>query len=156
MGRSLHMWMLRYEECKPFSTQLIETHSTVVVLAISPDGNVVATGSLFDKKKEIIIKLKKLKQSFQKIQILASESASGSNTNRFCLLSGRKDGCVSLWRSIPSKLIEWHHQEAVTAAAIDDSGLMVASAAQDGSVSSWNLKTGTHLRPIAVISSQID
>ena len=70
--------------------------------------------------------------------------------------SGDLSGSVQLWRSSNlSRIATWNHQAPVSVVSFDAAGLLVASAAEDGTCAVWNLDSGQTLPPTPVHSHRV-
>ncbi len=122
--------------------------SWVNCVAISPNGQTVASGSLDDK-----VKLWNI-QDGNLLQTLAGHSrpvnciAFHPDGNR--LISGSDDDTIKIWQVETGRLIRTltEHGRDVNSVAVSPDGKYLVSGSEDRSVRIWNLETGELLRTL--------
>ena len=137
---------------KPQNWRLVHTlkghSSSVVSVAISPDGETLASGS-----RDNTIKLWNLATG-QQIRTLQGHSDSvysvAISTDGQTLASGSADNTIKLWNLATGREIVTlkGHSDSVYSVAISPDGVTLASGSVDNTIKLWNLATGQEIRTL--------
>ncbi|ABA24807.1 WD-40 repeat-containing protein (plasmid) [Trichormus variabilis ATCC 29413] len=134
-GSLLQSWNLKTSK----RTGSFEAKSSINAVAISPDGNTLATGI-----RDNAIKLWNINDG-KLIHTLTGHKGQvrtvAFSPDRTLLASGSSDGTVKLWNATTGKEINTFtaHKEQVWSVAFNPDGKTLASTGQDGSVKIWGV-----------------
>ncbi|OCR02966.1 serine/threonine protein kinase [Oscillatoriales cyanobacterium USR001] len=150
-------WLLSSFPSSQFLEKSFTDVGIVNAIALSPDGQILASGS-FGTIRIWNLKTGKLLRTINGVHSKKWVKTLAIAPDNRTLVSGGDDNNISIWNLRTGKVIRTMsgHKGGVNAIAISRDGQVIASGSDDKTVCLWNLKTGSRMRTLSGHNAQIN